>query len=216
MHKGCAPPRAHPFFVATGLARNQLAASVFRSPQNQGVTEHYRMILLRVRWERRLRSIGVASISSASDVGSGAELVADAKLPGLALGDTNPKLLRTKERSVRSIVGAPSKFPEVQFEVLAPKWLSTVERSVRSTWPSTLASPRSATVSRMELLSTPTPDLGHPSGDVREAGCQGTRCAPRLIRPRLIPLRKRLKGDAGMTAAGFREALSEEVKGAGK
>ena len=58
-----------------------------------------------------MRSIGVAIISAASDVGSGAELVAvlvaDAKL--LA-----PKLLRTSERSVRSMVEALSKLPEVQ------------------------------------------------------------------------------------------------------
>src|SRR6202012_5222285 len=68
-----------------------------------------------------------------------------------------PKLLRTSERSVRSMVGWPSKLPDVQAEVVAPKLLRTVERSERSTVPSAFVSPRSSGAMRMEPASTVWP-----------------------------------------------------------
>ena len=75
----------------------------------------------------------------------------------MALGLKRPKLLRTSERSVRSMVEALSKLPAVQAEVVVPKLLRMVERSVRSTWPSALASPRSSGARRRESVLTSRP-----------------------------------------------------------
>ena len=80
-------------------------------------------------------------------------LVLSARSLVFAVGLVWPKLLRTSERSVRSMVGALSKLPSVQLGVVAPKWLRMVERSVRSMWPSALASPRSSSERRRELGS---------------------------------------------------------------
>ena len=94
-------------------------------------------------------------------VGSGVEAVGNWSLVignwEEALGMLAPKLLRRSERSVRSMVGALSKLPEVQAEVVAPKLLRMVERSVRSTWPSMLASPRSSGARRRESVLTSRP-----------------------------------------------------------
>ena len=90
-----------------------------------------------------------------ADAGSGAGVATLGAV--LASGLERPKLLRASERSVRSMVGELSKLPAVQERVVWPKLLRMVERSVRSTWPSSLASPRSSGPMRMELESTERP-----------------------------------------------------------
>ena len=70
---------------------------------------------------------------NANDVGSGVSVAPIPPVKPDAFGLIRPKLLRTSERSVKSIVAALSKFPEVQAAVLAPKLLRTTERSLRST-----------------------------------------------------------------------------------
>ena len=96
---------------------------------------------------KRLRRTTIAaapSPSTASDAGSGvASVTAAPPLPPCAdaFAFVAPKLFSTSDKSVRSIVDAPSKLPEVHADVVAPKLLRTVERSVKSTLPSALASP---------------------------------------------------------------------------
>ena len=69
-----------------------------------------------------------------------------AGMAGVAEGamEVVPRALRTSLRSVRSMVGAPSKLPEVQAVEAVPRLLRTMLRSLRSTLPSSLASPASA------------------------------------------------------------------------
>ena len=78
-------------------------------------------------------------MSARREAGSGAAAVMAAV--GVEGEMTVPKVLRTSERSVRSMAEPPSKLPSVQREVVLPKWLRMVEKSERSTWPSWLASP---------------------------------------------------------------------------
>ena len=73
------------------------------------------------------------------DAGSGVA-VGRAAAP-LRESTVSPKLLRIMERSVRSMVSAPSKLPSDLSKLALPKLLRTVERSERSTVPSPLVSP---------------------------------------------------------------------------
>src|SRR4051812_20454071 len=90
---------------------------------------------------RRVRRRASTGAAMARDAGSGAGRAAGSDGVALGLVLERPKLLRTSERSVRSMVGALSKLPLVHWAVVAPKLFKTVERSVRSTWPSALVSP---------------------------------------------------------------------------
>ena len=117
-----------------------------------GTCEGIQDTLLRIG-RRRLKAELQTGSRSTSVVGSGVGCGA----PTSGLGLVEPKLLRTSERSVRSMVAAPSKLPEVQATLVEPKLLRMVERSVRSTVPSMLASPRSSGPMRMEPESAGCP-----------------------------------------------------------
>ncbi len=79
------------------------------------------------------------------EAGSGAAVVPvrdSAKATMFApVGIDTPSWLRTSLRSLRSMVGAPSKLPLVQRDVVLPRLLRTTLRSLRSTVPSSVASP---------------------------------------------------------------------------
>src|SRR5271156_236685 len=70
-----------------------------------------------------------------------------------------PKLFRTSARSVRSMVGAPSKLPLVQLLVVLPELFSTIARSERPTVPSRVASPGRADVVVMLVVPEMAPAL---------------------------------------------------------
>ena len=100
-------------------------------------------------------------------VGSGTgdeSLVLSAKSLVLAAGVVAPKLLRTSERSVRSIVGASSKLPLDQRVVASPKLLRTVERSERSTRPSPLASPGRSEAEGLKVRLSSAMPVPEPKG----------------------------------------------------